>query len=192
MNLQNKKLTVLEKTEVKSFLLGSLIIQVKEEAIKADENGTAIENAKKWAKIHSEEILRPDIGKVVFNSRGVRNSLSHKFGQRKLDAVLAIPASIKIGKVVSITDDFDGKPIKNIILAAPIQIGNNERSFLCIRLVKNVGNDNRLHIHEVFDMNDLKNTAIPFQTPGTDLTVRPQRGIAIYLNILRDILDVKK
>ena len=192
MNLQNKKLTVPEKIEVKSFLLGTLIIQVKKEALKADEDGTAIENAKKWAKIHSEEILRQDIGKVVFNSRGVRNSLSHKFGQRKLDAVLAIPASIKIGKVVSITDDFDGKPIKNIILAAPIQIGNNERSFLCIRLVKNVGNDNRLHIHEVFDMNDLKNTAIPFQTPGTDLTVRPQRGIAIYLNILRDILDVKK
>ena len=37
----------------------------------------------------------------------------------------------------------------------------------------------------------LLNTAIPFQTPGTDLTARPQRGIAIYLNILRDILDVK-
>ncbi|MDR0321156.1 MAG: hypothetical protein LBI28_06610 [Treponema sp.] len=35
------------------------------------------------------------------------------------------------------------------------------------------------------------NTAIPFQTLGADLTARPQRGIAIYLNILRDILDVK-
>jgi hypothetical protein len=192
MSLQNKELTVIEKNKVKSFLLGNFIIQVKERAIKADENGTVIENAKKWANIHSEEILRPDIGRVVFNSRGVRNSLSHKFSQRKLDAVLVIPASIKTGKVVSITDDLDGKPIKNIILAAPIRIGNNKRSFLCIRLLKNVGNDIRLHTHEVFDMNDLKNTAIPFQTPGTDLTVRPQRGIAIYLNILRDILDVKK
>jgi hypothetical protein len=77
MVLKNKVLTVIEKNEVRSFLLGNSIIQVKEGAIKADENGTAIENAKKWAKIHSEEILRPDIGKVVFNSRGVRNSLSH-------------------------------------------------------------------------------------------------------------------
>jgi hypothetical protein len=191
MKLENKVLTAKEKTEVKAFLLGNPIIQVKEGAIKADENGTAIENAKSWAKKHSQEIIRTDIGKVVFNSGGVRNSLSHKFGQRKLDAVQAIPAAIKLGKIASISDDFDGKPIKNIILVAPIQIGGNERSFLCIRLVKNVGNDNRLHIHEVFDTGDLKNTAIPFQTPGTDLTARPQRGIAIYLNILRDILDVK-
>jgi hypothetical protein len=191
MKLQNKVLTIKEKTEVKAFLLGAFIIQVKEGVIKADANGTVIENAKKWAKSHAQEIIRQDIGKVVFDAGGVRNSLSHKFGQRKLDAVQAIPDAIKNGKVVSISDDFDGKPIKNTILAVPIQIGNNERSFLCVRLVKNIGSDNRLHIHEVFDTDDLKNTAIPFQTPGADLTVRPQRGIAIYLNILRDILDVK-
>jgi hypothetical protein len=76
------------------------------------------------------------------------------------------------------------KPIKNVILLAPIQI-DEEKSFLCVRLVKNIGSDNRLHVHEVFDLADIKNTAIPFQTPGTDLTARPQRGIAIYFNLLR-------
>jgi hypothetical protein len=191
MKLHNKVLTAQEKTEIKAFLLGPPIIQVKEGIIKADANGTAIENARRWAKSHAQEINRQDIGKVVFDAGGVRNSLSHQFGQRKLDAVQAIPAAIKNGKVVSIFDDFEGKPIKNIILVAPIQIGSNKRSFLCVRLVKNIGNDNRLHIHEVFDIDDLKNTAIPFQTPGADLTARPQRGIAIYLNILRYILDVK-
>ncbi|GHU53175.1 hypothetical protein FACS189496_4310 [Bacilli bacterium] len=104
--------------------------------------------------------------------------------------IQAIPNAIAYGKVVDISDDFDGKPIKNVILTTPIQI-DDEKSFLCVRLVKNVGNDNRLHIHEVFDMMDIKNTAIPFQTPGADLTARPQRGIAIYLNLLRDILNVK-
>ena len=191
MKLQNKVLTTNEKIEVKAFLLGNSIIQVEERAIKADASGTAIENAKKWAKNHEQEIVRHDIGKVIFNSGGVQNSLSHKFGQKKLDAVQAIPAAIKTGRVVSISDDFDGKPKKNTILVAPIQIGSNEKNFLCIRLVKNIGNDNRLHIHEVFGISDLKNTAIPFQTPGTDSTARPQRGIAIYLNILRDILNVK-
>jgi len=107
MKLQNKVLTSKEKSEVKSFLLKSPVIQVKEGAIKADNNGTAIENAKKWAENHTQEIIRLDIGKVVF------------------------------------------------------------------------------------DVSDLKNTAIPFQTPGAELSARPQRGIAIYLNLLRDILDVK-
>jgi len=191
VKFEDRVLTAAEKSDVKDFLLGDPIIQVKEGIIKADECGTAIENARKWVKTHSEDVIRSDIGKVVFDSGAVRNSLSHKFGQRKLDAVQAILTAIKTGKVVSISDDFDGKPIKNIILVAPIKIGHAEKSFLCIRLVKNIGNYNRLYIHEVFSMNDLKNTAIPFQTPGTDLTARPQRGIAIYINILRDILGVK-
>jgi hypothetical protein len=152
--------------------------------------GTVIENAKKWAKNHTQDILREDIGKVVFDVGGVRDSLSHKFGKRKLDAVQAIPAAIKRGKVVRISDDYEGKPIKNVILIAPIQI-DTDKSFLCVRLIKNIGNDNRLHIHEVFDIMDIKNTAIPFQTPGTDITVSPQRGIAMYINILQDILAVK-
>jgi hypothetical protein len=188
--LQSKQLTRAEKTNIRSFLLGDPILIVQSGIIKADESGTAIGNAKNWAKAHAQEIIRPDIGKVVFDEGGVRDSLSHKFGQRKLDAVTAIPAAIEKGKIVNISDDFEGKPIKNIILIAPIQIGA-EKSFLCVRLVKNIGHDNRLRIHEVFDLGDIKNTAIPFQTPGADLTARPQRGIAIYINILRDILDVK-
>jgi hypothetical protein len=189
-NLHEKKLPDAEKMEVREFLLGEPVCKVRSGVIKADQSGTAIENAKKWAKNHAQEIIRQDIGKVVFDAGGVKDSLSHKFGQRKLDAVQAIPSAIEHGKVVEISDDLDKKPIKNVILVAPIQI-DNEKSFLCIRLVKNVGSDNRLHVHEVFNLDDIKNTAIPFQTPGTDLTARPQRGIAIYLKILRNILDVK-
>ena len=44
MKLQNKTLTAKEKIEVKAFLFSPPIIQVKERAIKADKNGTAIEN----------------------------------------------------------------------------------------------------------------------------------------------------
>jgi hypothetical protein len=189
--VENKTLTDDEKKEVKNFLLGPPVIQVKSGVIRADENGTAIENARKWARDHAQNIARSDIGDVVFDAGGVRNSLSHRFGQRKLDAVQAIPVGIEKGKVVSISDDLDGKPKKNVILAAPIQI-EDEKSFLCIRLVKNIGSENRLHIHEVYDLGDIKNTAIPFQTPGAEQTARLRRGIAIYINILRDILGVKE
>ena len=91
MKLQNKVLTAKEKPEIKAFLLGTPIIQVKEGIIKADANGTAIENAKRWAKSHAQEIIRLDIGKVVFDAGGVRNSLSHKFGQRKIGCCSSYP-----------------------------------------------------------------------------------------------------
>jgi hypothetical protein len=85
--VENKTLDNEEKAEVKKFLPGNPIISVKTGGIKADENGTAIQNAQKWAKNHAQEISRPDIGKVVFDAGGVRDSLSHKFGQRKLCAI---------------------------------------------------------------------------------------------------------
>jgi hypothetical protein len=188
--VQNKHLPDIEKREVKQFLLGEPVSKVQSGVIKADKGRTVIQNARKWAENHAQEIERQDIGKVVFDAGGVKDSLSHKFSQKKLDAIQSVPSAIEYGKLIQISDDFDGKPIKNVILVAPIQI-NDEKNFLCIRLVKNIGNNNRLHIHEVFNQEDLKNTAIPFQTPGADLTARPQRGIAIYLNILRDILSVK-
>jgi hypothetical protein len=189
-SLQEKRLTDEEKAEVKEFLLGMPVITVLSGLIRADETGRAIKNAIRWANAHTQEITRQDIGVVIFDAGGVRDSLSHKFGQRKLDAIQAIPKSLEMGKVINISNDFDGKPIKNVILVAPIQI-DNDKNFLCIRLVRNIGSDNRLHVHEVFDMENIKNTAVPFQTPGVDLTTHPQRGIAIYLNILRDIFNVK-
>jgi hypothetical protein len=189
VEIKEKTLTIAEKLMIKKFLFGDPIIIVKSGGIKADTSASAIENAINWAKVHAEEIIREDIGMVVFNEKGVKNSLSHKFGQRKLDAIQAIPCAIKQGKIARISNDLDGKPVKNIFIVAPIQI-DAARSFLFVRLVKNIGDDNRLHVHEVFDLDDTKNTAIPFQTPGTDQTASPQRGIAIYLNILQDIIFV--
>jgi len=190
MKVENKKLTKIEKFNVRAYLLEGTAIHVKEGVIKANKYGSAIENAKKWAKEHSQIIIRPDIGIVIFNENGVKNSLSHKFGQRKLDAIQAIPTCIKTGKIIDISDDLNGRPIKNIILTSAIKIGRNERSFLCVRLIKNIGDNNRLYIHEVFNVGDIKNRAIPFQTPGANNMVSPQRGIALYLNLLRDILFV--
>jgi hypothetical protein len=130
-----KELTDAEKVAVQIFLLGDPVVCVKSGVIKVDKDGTAIENARKWGNIHREDILREDIGNVVFNGNGVKDSLSHGFGQRKLDAMQAIPESIKSGRIVKISSDYDGKPQKNIIIMAPIQIGD-EKIVLGIRLVK--------------------------------------------------------
>jgi hypothetical protein len=187
---RNKELSDAEKIMMQKYLSGEPIVNVKSGVIKADSGGTAIENARKWAELHTQNIIREDIGIVVFNGRGVKDSLSHGFGQRKLDAVQAVPEGIKSGKIVQIASDYDKRPQKNIIIMAPIQIGE-EKSILGIRLVKNVGDDSRFYIHEVVDIPNTEKKGNTIRPPALDLTARPQGGIALYKNILQDIFNVK-
>jgi hypothetical protein len=187
---RNKELTETEKKVVREFLSGNPVIKVRSGAIKTDHEGTAIENARKWAELHKQTIIREDIGNVIFNGRGVKDSLGHGFGQRKLDAVQAIPEAIKSGKIVRISADFNGKPQKNIIIMSPIQI-DDKKSVLAIRLVKNIGDESRFYIHEVVDIPNITKKGNTIRPPAHDLTAHPQGGIALYFNLLWDIYDVK-
>jgi len=175
--------------EIREYLSGNPIITVQSEVIKADQEGTAIENARKWAEIHKRVITRSDIGDVIFNGNGVKDSLSHGFGQRKLDAVQAVPEAIKSGRIVKISPDYDGKPQINIIIMAPIKVGESN-SILVVRLVKNVGDDIRFYVHEVLDMPRTKKKGNTIRPSALDLTARLQGGITLYSNILHDIWDV--
>jgi hypothetical protein len=184
-SLQVKNLTDIEKKEIQKFLLGEPIIKLKAGVIIANQEGTAIENARKWAEINKQTIIRSDIGNVIFNGKGVKDSLSHGFAQKKLDAIQAIPYVIKNGKIVKISPDNKGKPQKNIIIMAPIQI-ENDKNIIVIRLVKNIGDETRFYIHEVLEIkkgNTLRPSAL-------ELTASLQGGNALYINILLDIWNV--
>ena len=189
-DFNNKELSDDEKKEVREFLSGNHIITVQSGIIKADHEGTAIENACKWAELHKQIIIRKDIGNIIFNKKGVKNSLSHGFGQRKLDAIQAVPKVIKSGKIVKISNDHYGKPQQNVIIMAPIVVGNI-KSILAIRLVKNVGDDTRFYIHEVIEITEENKKGNTTRPLALDLTVSPQGGTALYINILQDIWNVK-
>jgi len=178
------------KELIKEYLLNNNGIILKTNVIKADHDGTAIENARKWAEQNKQIIFREDIGNVIFNVSGVKDSLSHGFGQKKLDAIPALPVVIKTGKIVCISSDFDGKPKKYIIIMAPI-IYENRKNILAVRLVKNVGDNNRFYVHEVIGMPDKNKKGNTIRPSALDLTAHPQGGTALYLNILQDIWNVQ-
>jgi hypothetical protein len=188
--LKEKTLNDTEKAEAKKFLKGEPIETVKSGIIKSNDKD-AIAKGVKLAEKYSETIDREDIGEVIFNPKGIQRSLSHGFNQKKLDAIPAIPAVIKQGKILDISDDFDGKKQKNIFMAAPIKIDNNS-DILAVRLRQNEGDSARFYVHEVFNIGDIERaTHIKPGQQTTNGSFRPQRGIALYLNILKDIFDVK-
>jgi hypothetical protein len=106
-----------------------------------------------------------------------------------LDSLPLVPCAIQEGKIIEISDDFDGKNQKNIYIAAPVQIGQ-DRNILFIRLRKNAGYEIRFYIHEIFNLEQIKNMSNAVNTRRQP-TTGPSRSIAHIKNILLDILNVK-
>jgi hypothetical protein len=193
MELQIKMLTAEEKTEIRAFLLGAPIILVKEGFIKEENNKKAKEKSLEWLETTGSKIIqRNDIGEVVFDRAGVKTSFEHRIYQNKLDALPVIPEVIKKGKTIDISNDFDGKPIKNTLIVAPIQIGKKPE-ILVVRLRMVKGHDNKIYVHDIFTSEELiKNTGNTVKAGSAGNPVgESSKSIAHIKSLLLDILTVK-
>jgi len=191
--LNEKRLTEAGKIEIYNFLHNPPIVTVKEGLIKARNNKEAKEKTIEWIEKYGDKIIyRDDIGEVVFSRSGVKSSFEHRIYQNKLDSLPAIPIVIKKGKVVDISNDFDGKPIKNTLITAPIQIGDKLKIMVVrLRMVK--GQDNKFYIHDILIMNDLiknKGNTVKAGSAGKPVG-ESSKSIARIYNIMQDILSVK-
>jgi len=191
-SLHNKKLTLEEKIEIHNFFLEGPIITVKADFIKADSNKKAKEKTLEWITMTgSKTIHRKDIGDVVFDRAGVKTSFEHRIYQNKLDALPAIPDVIEKGKIIDISNDFDGKPIKNTLIAGPIQIGEKPE-ILVVRLRMVKGHNNKFYVHDIFVNELIKNKGNTIKAGSTrNLVGESSKSIAYIMNILHSILNVK-
>jgi hypothetical protein len=191
--LKETKLSVIEKIEICEFLLGEPIKTVKADFIKVESNKTAKEKTLEWIKETGDKIIyREDIGEVIFDRAGVKTSFEHRIYQNKLDALPAIPDAIEKGKIIDISNDFDGKPVKNTLIAAPIQIGERQE-ILVVRLRIAKGHNNKFYVHDIFIADKIlknKGNTVKAGSAGNPVGGH-SKSIAHIKNILHDILTVK-
>ena len=192
-SLKEKRFTTEEKIEIRDFLLNKPIKAVEAGFIKAESNKKAKEKTLEWIESTGEKIIyREDIGEVVFDRAGVKTSFEHRIYQNKLDSLPAIPDVIEKGKIIDISNDFDGKPIKNTLIAAPIQIGEKPE-ILVVRLRMIKGHNNKFYVHDIFIADKiLKNMGNTVKAGSAGKPVGgSSKSIAHVINILHDILSVK-
>jgi hypothetical protein len=193
-SLKEKKLTNTEKVGIHNFLLKEPIKIVRAGFIKAENNKKAKEKTLEWIeKTGRKTIRREDIGEVIFDRAGVKTSFEHRIYQNKLDALPAIPDVIEKGKIIDISNDFDGKPIKNTLIVGPIQIGERPE-ILVVRLRMVKGHDNKFYVHDIFVADELlKNRGNAIKAGSTGKPVgESSKSIARIKSILHDILSVKE
>ena len=123
------------------FLSGESVASVQSGQIKPDEQGRFIKSAINWFKDwleknkHSTEFENDQLGMVIIAPAGIKSAMSHKPRPIDVQALPVLPHVIKKARVISITKDDTGKPIENIILAAPIVV-DGQRCHIVIRLRK--------------------------------------------------------
>jgi hypothetical protein len=188
--LENKTLTDTEKEHVKMFLLGKPVAELKSGVIKAGEGESAIGAAKKWIRENCKEpVERSDIGEVVLNEKSIADSLAHGFGKKKYNTIPAIQEVIKQGEIIKIHDDFDGKPIKEVLIAAPVKL-DSDSDIMIVRLKQPKGRDKGFYLHEITNLEEIK-AGEPSRPRGSEKSVGVSRSISHIASILQDIFDVK-
>ncbi len=146
-----------EAEGARRVLLGAPVSEISRGVIAAQPGERPSDAAYRWLAEHPQKIFtRDEIGEIVFDRNGLENSLQHKFGWQKLNAVAAIPDVLRNGAVINRSSDLDGKPILNTHLAAPITI-DGVRYQMVVRLRRDTSEKaaggaqkpNRFYLHEV-------------------------------------------
>ncbi len=177
-----------EKHERGVQLVNAPAVDVASGQIVKTDKLSARKAAEQWWEEHVPSPLhyQTEIGEVVIDDNSIGNSLAHRYGQAKLDAITSLEEGFVNAVYLGSMKDFsrDGN-VFNHYFAYPINYDGKRNYVFCRAL--NDANGNRLYVHEVFvaDKIEKGNT---LQTAAS----QPHGGIALYKDILANVLDAAK
>lgn len=177
-----------EKHERGVQLVNAPAVDVASGQIVKTDKLSARKAAEQWWGEHVSSPLhyQTEIGEVVIDDNSIGNSLAHRYGQAKLDAITSLEEGFVNAVYLGSMKDFsrDGN-VFNHYFAYPINYDGKRNYVFCRAL--NDANGNRLYVHEVFvaDKIEKGNT---LQTAAS----QPHGGIALYKDILANVLDAAK
>ncbi|MBQ8444890.1 MAG: hypothetical protein IJX22_00690, partial [Opitutales bacterium] len=179
-----------EKSFAKTRLSEGEAVPVEVGVIKARDGKSASKVAAEWAEKNLPVVLGDT--EIVFDARSVHASLSHGYGQAKLDAITAIPEGFKRAVLIGSEKDLDRYEAYDSYYAFPIQYLGKRQIVFC-RTIKDV-NTNRLYVHEVFLESEIKQKAGTIQTAAASRNgAEPhERSRFLPKNILANVYSVNE
>ena len=168
-------------------LMSTTPVAVTKNTISKSGGVSAMTAARQWRGEHvgnSGITFSTEIGDVRIDSRSIKDSLSHGFSQKKLDAISSLP--VGFGKATYLGSMRDSTRVgDNHYFAYPIEYGG-ERHYVFCRALQDT-NRNRFYVHEVFVAGQIESgtlqTAAPIERHG---------GSALYKAILSNVLSAGK
>lgn len=174
-----------EQEAEKQKYLHTRPIAVAERQIAKTESRTAREAAMAWVEQHLPVQVMTRFGEVEINRASIKDSLGHRFSQKKLDAITSLPDGMKVAAFIGEAQDFGGADLYNGYFCYPMMY-QGERQVVFCRVRRDM-NSNKLYVHEVFTEDEIKDNS--FQTVAQSLNSKPHGGNVLYKSILTDFLN---
>ncbi|MGN0035622.1 MAG: hypothetical protein ACI36X_00140, partial [Bacteroidaceae bacterium] len=174
-----------EKQRRGDMLRNAPAIDVKKEVITSTPELSARQSAEKWWDENVGKIVSYDteIGEVEINKNSIKNSLAHRYGQKKLDAITSLVDGFENAVYLGTMPDFTRQEgVVNHYFAYPIMY-DGELNYVFCRAMQD-SNKNTLYVHEVFVEKKTKK-GDTLQTAA----FQPHGGIALYKDILTNVLE---
>lgn len=179
-----------------TVLRGNPVATIRMGDIQARPGERASDAAYRWLKDNPQKnIERKGLGTVVFDDKSIEDTLGHGFSGPKLNALTAVRKVIENGAELDSSMSFDGKPLMNWIIAAPVEM-EGDRHIMFVRVRHNEADpksDKRFYVHEIVLQKWVENEeASPFKT-GSDPEVfrgKKSGGTGFYLSLARRALAV--
>lgn len=197
--LLNGKVLTQEQIDNYKFLTGEPVASISSGQIQPDENGRTIKNAIQWFKDwlsennHGEEFNNEQLGTVIIAPSGIKSAMSHKPKNLDIQGLPALPLMIEKARVLSRTMDDEGKPLENIVVAAPINI-DDKKCYMVVRLRRHTEDKTakpRFYTQAISIETDIKKGNIPSdQVTGQNTLLTQNGGRSRLLNVLHEALNV--
>lgn len=179
------------RLQARQFLDGPPVVELDGSEFAPD--GTQLtDKVVSWLQAQNkEQVISPDIGKVMLDKRAVKSSIFHGVGRDKATAFAALPGVIERGRLVfseGLRGSRDGG--QSHIIAAPVRIGG--RDMVAAVLVKSDPNGSRMYVHEVVLKEKLQPSAFKTSADAAGgAGVRAGAEAGAIRSVLQDIFDVK-
>ena len=179
-----------EKAARGKQLMNAPAINVSSNQIVKTKDKSARVVAEEWWKDNvGDEPLHynTEIGNVDIDIHSVKDSLAHRYGQVKLDAITSLREgfnnAVYLGTLNGIRKNVGEKTKYNHYFAYPISYEGKKNYVFC-RVLED-DNKNRLYVHEVFIADNIQNGGNVLQTVARE----PRGNIASYKAILANVLN---
>ncbi len=172
--------------EVQKFKTSkAVLVEVGKISVSEDKAKARKRAKEEWRKKYPDDVMIPTvIGDVKITARSIKDSLSHGYGKKKLDAVLSLKEGMKSASYMDSLKDFDGDNIINHYFLYKADYGG-ELNYVICRVKENEYGAKKLYIHEVVSAKEISNA---LQTRPADNNQLQPRGIALYMDIITDFI----
>ncbi|MBQ3121035.1 MAG: hypothetical protein IJC08_00330, partial [Bacteroidaceae bacterium] len=176
-----------ERIKRGDMLRNATAVDVEEGVITSTKDLSARKAAEKWwdENVAEPAFYNTEVGEVEISRNSIESSLAHRYGQAKLDALTSLIEGFENAVYLgSMPDGTRHGGVMNHYFAYPINY-KGERCYVFCRAMHDA-NKNRLYVHEVFIADKIKK-GDTLQTAAS----QPHGGIALYKDILANVLDIE-